>query len=173
MKRSERFLLFSLLGLGFLGLLVVASDLFLDKRALLLAEQDQLNTEWITIETRLEEKELWSIRSNWLESQQPVSTSPEKMDQAIFQEARATDAEGVIATSQTLLPTRNSTHYTQSGVSVIAEGNLPDVFRWLHRLEQPGDFRLIRNLKVTPAKENPEAVTANFEILRWYAPKEL
>ena len=149
-----------------------STDLFLKKRTHLLAEQDQLKTDWITIETRLEEKELWSIRSNWLENQQPVSTSPEKMDQAIFQEAQGTDAEGVTATNQTLLPTHHSPHYIQSGVSVVAEGNLPNVFRWLHRLEQPGDFRLIRNLKVTPAKENPDAVTANFELLRWYAPKE-
>lgn len=170
MKTREKRLLFALLGILLIGGLVIGSDYFFDERERLLNEQGQLRNEWIVIETLFEEKDLWEMRSTWLEEKQPRFTSSEAADQAIYQESLAQGVSGVTTSKQNLLPAVSTPNYVQAGVSLSASGTLGDVFRWLYDLNQPEDFRVVRNLKVVPDKESPEHIIATFELLRWYAP---
>ena len=172
MKASEKRLLFALLGMLFLGAVVIGSDYYFDQRDLLLNEKADLETEWVEIEALFEEKEIWETRATWPAEHQPAFTPTEQIDQAIYQEALAEKANGIVASKQTLLPTLTTPEYVQAGVSLSASGELADVFRWIYDLNRPEDFRVIRNLKVQPDKETPENVVATFELLRWYAPPE-
>lgn len=172
MKASEKRLLFALLAMLLLGGVVIASDFYFDRRDLLLNERRRLEEEWIVIETLFEEKELWEARAEWLDRSQPAFTSSEQVEQAIYQEALAKDAEGVTTSKQALMPTLTTPDFVQAGVSLNATGELSDVFRWLYELNRPEEFRVIRNLKVAPDKEAPEKIIAQFELLRWYAPPE-
>jgi len=170
MKPSEKRLLFGLLAMLFLGAGVIGSDYYFKKRDALLAEKSNLDNEWIKIETLFEEKEVWEMRAEWLGKHQPVFTSTEEIDQAIFKEALAAEVEGVTTTKHTLLPTATTPYYTQAGVSLSATGDLASVFRWLHDLNRPESFRVIRNIKVGPDKDEAENIIAQFELLRWYTP---
>lgn len=170
MKASEKRLLFTLLGMLLLGGLLLGADQYRKRRESLLAEKDRLESEWIVIETLFEEKETWEIRGRWLAENQPAFTSSEKIDQDIYEEALAKDVEGVTTSKQTLMPTVTTPDYVQAGVSLSASGTLADVFRWIHGLHRPESFRVIRNLKVAPDKEQAGKVIAQFELLRWYAP---
>ena len=170
MKPSEKRLLFGLLGLLFIGVGVIGSDYYFDRRNELLADRTTLENEWITIETLFEEKEVWELRGAWLERHQPTFTSTEAIDQAIFKEALAAEAEGVATSKQALLPTVTTSDYIQAGVSLSATGDLASVFRWLHDLNRPEAFRVIRNIKVSPDKDDSGKIVALFELLRWYAP---
>lgn len=170
MKASEKRLLFGLLAMLFLGAAVIGSDFYFKKRDALLAEKANLDNEWITIETLFEEKEIWEMRAEWLGRHQPAFTSTEEIDQAIFREALAAEVEGVATSKQTLLPTVTTPYYTQAGVSLSAAGDLASVFRWLHDLNRPENFRVIRNIKVGPDKDKAENIIAQFELLRWYTP---
>lgn len=172
MKASEKRLLFALLGMLFLGAAVIGSDYYFDRRDLLLADKSELENDWVVIETLFEEKEVWEVRSAWLAQNQPPFTTAEEVEQSIYQEALAKDADGVATSKQTLLPTLTTPDYVQAGVALTAAGDLKDVFRWLYELNRPEDFRVIRNLKVVPDKEAPEQILATFELLRWYAPPE-
>ncbi len=172
MKASEKRLLIALLAMLLLGGVVIASDFYFDRRDLLLSEKARLEEEWIVIETLFEEKDLWEARAEWLDASQPAFTSAEQIEQAIYQEALAKEAEGVTTSKQSLIPTITTADYVQAGVSLTASGELPDVFRWLYELNRPEDFHVVRNLKVAPDKEAPEKVIAQFELLRWYAPPE-
>ena len=137
---------------------------------MLLAEKSNLEIEWVEIETLFEEKDLWETRAAWLDQNQPKFTSNEEIDQAIFKEAEAEDVEGVTTSKLALLPTVSTRDYVQAGVSLTASGELGDVLRWIYDLNHPQDFRVIRNLKISPDKEAPEKVVAHLELLRWYAP---
>ena len=79
--------------------------------------------------------------------------------------------EGVTTTVLGQIKAEDLPHYTQAGAIVSAEGKLKDVFRWIYDLNRPEDFYLLRDLKVTPHRENPEEVFCQFQLLRWYAPK--
>ncbi|MAS92687.1 MAG: hypothetical protein CMO55_05765 [Verrucomicrobiales bacterium] len=170
MKAREKRLLFALLGLVVLGVAVICSDIYFDKRDELEAERENLDTEWVVIETLFEEREVWELRADWLENNQPAFTTTEQMEGDIFQTSEATEVEGVTTSKKTLLPTQTTQDYVQVGVSVVANGNLPSVFRWLYDLTRPDSFRVIRNFKVAPDKENEGQIIAQFDLLRWYAP---
>lgn len=170
MKPSEKRLLIGLLAMLLLGAGVIGSDYYFDRRDELLAVKANLDNEWITIETLFEEKEIWEVRAAWLEKNQPAFTSTELIDQAIFKEALASDIDGVTTSRHTLLPTVHTPYYTQSGVSLNAAGDLASVFRWLHDLNRPESFRVIRNVKIGPDKDKAENIVAQFELLRWYTP---
>lgn len=172
MKASEKRLLFAMLAMLLLGAGVIGSDFYFDKRDALIAERAALDTEWVEIEALFEEKEIWEMRAEWLTQHQPKFTSNEQIDQSIYQQALAEKVDGVVTSKQTLLPTVTTPDYVQAGVSLSAAGDLPSVFRWLHLLNRPEEFRVIRNLKVQPDKEKPENIVATFELLRWYAPPE-
>jgi hypothetical protein len=172
MKSSEKRLLFILLSMLVLGGVFLGMDQYLKRRDALLAEKARLETEWIVIETLFEEKEIWEMRAQWLAENQPPFTSSEQIDQAIYDEALAAEIEGVTTSKQTLMPTVTTPDYVQAGVSLTASGELRDVFRWIHELNRPESFRVIRNLKMAPDKEEPGKILAQFELLRWYAPPE-
>lgn len=171
MTRNEKRLLTIMLSVALVGGLVVLADYYFDNRDALRAERNNLENEWITIQTLFEDRQKWNSRSTWLEVNQPEFENSEEIDQEIYNEALARDAEGVRTSNQTLLPTVTEQDYTQAGVSLIAEGTLRDVFRWLHELNRPEDFRVIRNLRVSPSKENDDEIVCQFELLRWYKNK--
>tara|TARA_R110000850_G_scaffold4834_3_gene21196 strand:+ start:1250 stop:1771 length:522 start_codon:yes stop_codon:yes gene_type:complete len=170
MKRSEKRLLLGLLSLAVVGAGVVCSDIYFDRRDELRAEQSSLENEWIEIQTLFEEKEMWELRANWLEKNQPPYTSTESIAQSIFEKAQAKNVKGVTTSRQTLLPVDRQPHYTQAGVTLAAGGTLPDLFDWILELTPPRQFRVIKNLKLEPNPENPESLNARFDLLRWYAP---
>lgn len=170
MKASEKRLLCIFAGLLGLGLVALLADLYFDKRDVLLAERTALENDWIRIETLLEERKTWEVRTYWLDANQPAFTSTEAIDQAIFDEVLNLGANGVSTSNQALLPTLQADHYVQAGVSVDAEGSIGDLVRWLHELGESGRFHVIRDLRIAPSPDDPETISAKFKLLRWYAP---
>tara|TARA_R110002096_G_scaffold116864_5_gene253320 strand:- start:5807 stop:6328 length:522 start_codon:yes stop_codon:yes gene_type:complete len=170
MKQSEKRLLYFLLSLALLGAAVVCSDIYFDRRDELSGEKGNLETEWIEIEALFEEKEMWELRANWLDKNQPSFTNNETITQSIFDRVQSPSISGVTTSRLTLLPVDSSPYYIQAGVSLTAEGELGRIFRWLYDLTPPTAFRVARNIKLTPSPEDPEIINAKFELLRWYAP---
>jgi len=152
------------------GAVVIGSDFYSDRRQALIAERNLLEMEWIEIETLLEDKTLWELRSVWLQTNQPKFTSTREIDDEIFSKALAEGVEGVTTSRQTLLATETSDYFVQAGVALTATGSLPSLMRWIYDLTPPESFRVIRNLKLNPDADDPEKAVAQLEILRWYAP---
>ncbi len=169
-NKREKVLLWVLVGLVSLGGVVILSSRYFEEKDFLLAERDRLETEWITIQTLLEEREVWEARSGWLEEKQPEFEKTQQIEKDIFDLVLDVKVPGVATSEQRLLSTETSPYFTQAGVAVTAQGKLPALFSWLHQLDPPGTFRVIRDLKLAPAKEEPEELTARFELIRWYAP---
>lgn len=170
MKPSEKRLLFAFLGILFLGGITLGSRFYFEKRDLLLTEKSTLENEWIEIETLFEEKEMWEMRSQWLDQNQPKFTNAEEVEQEIYKLAQAENIDGVTTSRQNLLPTSTTPDYVQAGVSLAASGDLDNVMRWLYDLNRSEAFQVVHNLKILPDKESPEKIIATFELLRWYAP---
>ena len=166
MKKSEKRLLTILLSLAFLAGLVLILDLYKDMREELLAEKARLDMEWV------EEKEIWEVRSNWLEQNQPTLTSNEAISQAIFNDSKAENRRGITVTKQTLLPVETAGSYVQAGVAVVASGELAAISRWIYDMTRPITFRAVRNISIRPSPDDPSKVTAQFELVRMYAPKK-
>ncbi|MEM7010252.1 MAG: hypothetical protein AAF585_02110 [Verrucomicrobiota bacterium] len=130
----------------------------------------QLNLREAEYEVLLEERDKWTQRSEWLAAYQPAFTSRADIDQAIADDMRASGFPGVETQFKRLIETHETPDYIQAGVEFAASGKLEDVFAWLHTLQRPENFRVIRSLRVLPDKDDPELVVCEIELLRWYRP---
>ncbi|MCB1061341.1 MAG: hypothetical protein KDN20_00305 [Verrucomicrobiae bacterium] len=169
MKASEKLLLtlFAVLLLG--GGALVMWDLYRDKRDALSDERDLLTLEMVEIEALLEERDLWMERADWLEENQPPYASRDQIDNAIFEDAQAVNADGVTTSAIQLLDAVETPHYVEASVSLTATGTVEDVFGWLHELQRPEEFRSIRRLEVGSDPEDDALIVCDLELSRWYA----
>ena len=172
MKKSEKQLLYILVSLALLGALVVCSDIYFEKRELLTQERTNLQNEWIEIETLFEERSLWELRGQWLEKNQPIFTNNQAVTQAIFERAEKPRTPGITTSRLSLIPGSETPFFSEVGVSFNAEGELGSILRWLYDMTPPSSFRFIRNIRLTPSAEEPQILSANIELLRWYTPSE-
>ncbi len=169
MKASERLLLslFALLLLG--GGALVMWDLYRDRRDALTDEREMLELEMVEIDALLEDREFWLERAAWLEENVPAFTSDDQVSNAVYQDAQAVDAQGVITSGIQLLDTAEVAEYVLARVSLTASGTVEDVFGWLHELQQPESFRSVRNVRISPDPEDEELIICEMELVRWYA----
>ena len=170
LKKSER-RLFAL----FLFTLFCAASWYLwkyysDRRAAADDLAHQLLLEEAEIETLLEQRDQWLQRDAWLETHQPQFTSRDQVDNQLLEEARASGVPGVRTGEFVLIEPTESSAYLQSGVRFVARGSLQDVFTWLHQLQRPEEFRVVRSLSVSSVKDDPTAIKCEVELLRWYQP---
>jgi hypothetical protein len=172
MKKSEKQLLYILVSLALLGALVVCSDIYFEKRELLTQERTNLQNEWIEIETLFEERSLWELRGQWLEKNQPIFTNNQAVTQAIFERAEKPRTPGITTSRLSLIPGSETPFFSEVGVSFNAEGELGSILRWLYDMTPPSSFRFIRNIRLTPSAEEPQILSANIELLRWYTTPE-
>ncbi len=172
MKKSEKQLLYILVSFALLGALVVCSDIYFEKRELLTQEHTNLQNEWIEIETLFEERSLWELRGQWLEENQPIFTNNQAVTQAIFERAEKPRTSGISTSRLTLVPLNETPFFNEVGVSFTAEGELGSILRWLYDMTPPSSFRVIRNIRLAPSADEAQILTANIELLRWYAPPE-
>jgi len=170
MKQREKWLAGILICLAYFGVVLIGSNWYLQKKRKLETERASLDSEWIVIETLLEDREKWNIRATWLDANQPPYGPSEQIDQALYEKAAATGIEGVETTRLTLLSPLETPHYQQAGVSLQVSGELPQVMPWIHSLVRPEEFQVVHNFRLKPDPENPASVAAQFELLRWHTP---
>lgn len=172
MKASERFLLTSFLVLLLFGGAVILWDLYRDRKALLIDERESLELNLVEIEALLEDEAIWTQRAALLEEKQPRFTTREAIDNAIFEDARSGEDANVTTSEIKLIEPVATPQYVQAGVTLKAEGTVEDVFRWLHELQSPDTFRVVRSFKANPHPEEDETIQCDIELLRWYEPAE-
>ena len=172
MKKSEKQLLYILISIALLGALVVCSDVYFEKRELLTQEHNNLQNEWIEIETLFEERSMWELRGQWLKKNQPTFTNNQAITQAIFERAEKPRTSGITTSRLNLVPLNETLFFSEVGVSFTAEGELGSILRWLYDMTPPSSFRVIRNIRLAPSADEAQILTANIELLRWYAPPE-
>ncbi|MFT5467494.1 MAG: hypothetical protein ACI8UO_002598 [Verrucomicrobiales bacterium] len=170
LKANEQRLLFAFLVTLFLTVVWYTRSFYVSHRESADELSYQLSLQEAEIEVLLEERDKWTQRSEWLEAFQPNYTSRGEVQNELFKEARADGVEGVETSGIELIEQVETPDYTQAGVSFDAKGTLVDVFTWLHTLQQPETFRVIRTLRVKPNKEDPGQVECYVELLKWYRP---
>jgi hypothetical protein len=169
MKSGERMLLsvFLLLALAAGGILLW--NLYRERRGLLATEHQQLELGLVEDESLMEDESLWADRSALIAANQPRFTTREEIDNAIFTDTRSGEEMGVVTTGFQPIEPVETAHYVQAGVDLKAEGTVEAVFRWLHRLQSPETFRVVRAFKANPHPEENEKIVCEIKLLRWYA----
>ena len=119
----------------------------------------------------LQEAPEWQAKETWLEQSQPSTDNPLEANVELENAEQRAQKLGLIVSYKQLQEPEKTDFYEQVGFNMDVKGELPAVFRWIHSMMAPSEFRVIPLLKITPDKENPAKVTAKVQFWRWYTPK--
>lgn len=170
MRRSERRLLLILLGLAaMIGCLLASQSLWGWQKRLHRAEQRAALAQ-LEGEALLAEAGTWQAREQWLDEHQPILKDALEANQELTQAGESARARGLETLQRQLLEPESGALYHQLGFTMTVRGPLHAVFRWLHRLQHPQEFRVVSSLKVAPDKEDPSLIVATVQVWRWYRP---
>lgn len=168
---KEQRLLFMLLGALFLLLNVVALKTFLDRRALLQASMASLEARAAEHRSVLMQRAYWMERSNWLEANQPTddTTSVDDDNRFIgFIESTAKES-GLAYTRRGGGPVPSEGRpYAEVFDASTVKGNMKSLVEWLSKLQQPKEFRAIKQLRIKSGE--PPEVVCDIEVARWFRP---
>ncbi len=168
-SKRERTLLIAVIATAIILCLGIGTNLFLKKRAELLAEKRKLQTAATTQTVLLEERDLWNDRSNWLNANLPKATDTETMTAQLFALVSKPQKPGVQTSGLQLLPTEETPNYVICGVRFQAEGSNGALLSWLHEIASPENFRVIRSLEIGENPDISNEILAEIELIRWYA----
>lgn len=168
---KEKRLLFMLLGALFLLLNAVALKTFLGRRAALQANIATLEADLMQSRTVLGQKDYWTERAQWLEANQPTDDVSTVDDDNRFIEFVESTAKG------------SGLNYTRRGGGPVpsegrpyaevfdastVKGNMKSLVGWLSKLQQPKEFRAIKQLRIKSGE--PPEVICDVEVARWFRP---
>lgn len=168
---KEKRLLVMLLAALFLLLNAVALKTFLGRRAALQANIAKLEADLMQSRTVLGQKDYWSERAQWLEANQPTDDVSTVDDDNRFIEFVESTAKG------------SGLNYTRRGGGPVpsegrpyaevfdastVKGNMKSLVGWLSKLQQPKEFRAIKQLRIKSGE--PPEVICDVEVARWFRP---
>ena len=168
---KERRLLFALVGALFLLLNVVALKTFLNRRAIIQANIAALDAELLQSRTVLGQKDYWSERGAWLETNQPTDDTSTVDDDNRFIEFVESSAKqsGLAYTRRAGGPVPSQGRpYVEVFDSSTVKGSMKSLVEWLSKLQQPKEFRTIKQLRIKSGE--PPEVVCDIEVARWFRP---
>ncbi len=168
---KEKRLLSLLLGALFLLFNVVALKAFLGRRAAFRGHIAQLEAQLSQNRAILAQKGYWAERAEWLHANQPTDdiTSVDDDNRFIeFVESSAKES-GLAYTRRGGGPVPSEGKpYAEVFDASTVKGNMEALVKWLVKLQQPKDFRAIKQLRIKSGE--PPEVTGDIEVARWYRP---
>jgi hypothetical protein len=134
-------------------------------------ERREREVELAQVESRtlMGEAPQWMAREGWLVQVQPAAESELQANEGLLEHLRSSATAAGLEISKTQIEATHQTeYYRQFGVSLLLKGDLPPLMRWVHGLLGPQSFYVVPQLRISPDKEDPEKVTAQVRVWRWY-----
>lgn len=169
---KEKRLLYFLVGALFLLLNVVALKTFLDRRALLQANIVALEGQLVADRAILGQKDYWSQRAQWLDANmQPDDTTTVDDDNRFIEFVESSAKKrGLSYTRRGGGPSEvPGQPYTEVIDASTVRGNMKSLVEWLAELQQPKDFRAIKQLRVKSGE--PPEVICEVDVALWRLPQ--
>ncbi|MFZ9932598.1 MAG: hypothetical protein ACO3G9_05290 [Chthoniobacterales bacterium] len=170
---KERRLLFALVAALFLLLNVVALKTFLGRRAALQANIAELESRLVADRAILGQKDYWTERAQWLAANQPTDDMTTVDDDNKFIDFIPSSAKqsGLSYTRREGGPVpSNGRPYAEVFDASTVKGDMKSLVDWLVKLQQPKEFRAIKQLRVKSGE--PPEVVCDIEVARWFRPVE-
>lgn len=133
-------------------------------------EQHQLELASIEDEALFEERSKWQQRQDWINSAIQPFPGREAADAQLLKSVKTSaQAAGVeVESSELLEPPKDANDYfAQAGVRVRASGDLTQLAKWIHRFQEPGNFRSLTNFEFKNDDKKPGRVHCRFQCWEW------
>jgi hypothetical protein len=154
LNRNERLLVALLGAAAFLVANLVAMKWIANQTATSRAEIERLKGEATAARTLLKEKPYWTARQDWVEGHLPAPYD-EKTSRAQFvQEVQESLKKFQLTTQQQQpLETEMNGRLAIAGIEITVDGRLEAIVRWLHEIQQPGSYALVRSFTLRQAED--------------------
>lgn len=168
LTKNEKVLggLFLLLGVGLLLLLLATSARRWIQRGQ--TEARDLRARLVEARQWIDEEPVWSARAEWLRANPLPAWQEDQSEAELIQKIQESlGREGITINSQRLLAASSQAGRHEIGVELSLKGTTTQIVRWLHTIQQPGEFIHIRqiNLRADPDKTN---LRADVSLVRYY-----
>jgi hypothetical protein len=117
----------------------------------------------------ISERPVWTARADWLRANPLPVWQEDESEAELIQSLQGSLArEGLTINSQRLVAATDQPNRAEIGVELSIKGTTTQIVRWLHSLQQPGEFISIRqiNLRADPDKTN---LRADISLARHYS----
>jgi hypothetical protein len=154
LNRNERLLATLFGAMAFLLLNLVGMKWIANQTANSRAEISRLKGEADAARTLLKEKPYWNVRQEWVEEHVPQAFDERTSQSQFVQEVQDGLKKFQLTTQQQQpLPTEHEGRLAIAGIEVTVEGRLEAIVRWLHELQQPGSYDLVRSFTLRQAED--------------------
>ncbi|MFZ4483565.1 MAG: hypothetical protein ACOYOL_06255 [Chthoniobacterales bacterium] len=170
---KEKRLLVGLLGALFVLVNVIGLQTLLNRQRDLRSNIGELRQQIDFGDALLAEKDYWAERAAWLAENQPTDDTATTQDDEKFYDfiessARESGLEFAAGTPGAAV---SQGAYVQINYSAKVKGKLQALIKWLNLLQQPKEFRAIRQISIKSDAE-PPGIVCDIDVARWYRPLE-
>ncbi|TLD70126.1 hypothetical protein FEM03_13085 [Phragmitibacter flavus] len=170
MQRNERRLLIASGTIASVFALLLVSQRLINWQKNLDRREREIELLQMEADALLADAPAWEARARWLSQTQPVASDELEANKELDHIVSLAKREGLVVQSQQLQEPLKTDYFLQIGVTLSVKGQVPAVFRWMHTLLTPSEFRIVPALKVIPDKEDPAQVVAQVQFWRRYSP---
>lgn len=136
-------------------------------RAGLVTEKARQSSAQMEHRTWLGQRDLWMQRMEWLEKNQPPPTSPSALLESVQQAAQK---HGIEVKDPKLVSPNTQPLYLEIAVGLSAIGTIDKLAAWIAEVQQPGLFRLLKQLVIKPADDKGN-LRADVVVAQWCKPE--
>lgn len=168
---SEKRLLIGLLAALFVLVNVIGLQTLLNRQRALRDGIRNLQQEADLGRALLADRAYWDQRAAWLQANQPTDdTATTQDDEKFFSFVESSARESGLEFSAGT-PGAPVAHdaYVQINYAAKVKGNMVALVKWLNLLQQPKEFRAIKQLTIKSDAE-PPGVVCDIDVARWYRP---
>lgn len=154
LNRNERLLAIALgfivlLLLNFAGMRWVADTMRSSRNRIA-----QLESENTALQRVLAERPYWVARQKWLDANPPAAYSERTSRTEFVQSVQAAvSAQGLKIVSQQPLDTERVGPLAVTNIDLVLSGRFQSLIRWLHAIQQPGKYALIRSFTLKQGED--------------------
>ncbi len=154
LNRNERLLATLFGAAAFLVLNLAGMKWIANQTANSRADISRLQGEANAARALLKEKPYWTARQDWVAQNAPQPFDEQTSQSQFVQEVQDSLRKFKLTTQQQQpLPTEREGRLAIAGMEVTVEGRLEAIVRWLHALQQPGRYDLVRSFTLRQAED--------------------
>lgn len=132
------------------------------------AQHRELMLQKVDAETLLEERDVWLKQHQWVQRNQPRFVSDEEAEKDLLRLADSATTRSLKVTGRELFEIQRGNEFIEAGMQLRITGSLEDLVSWLHQVQDPRQFREVRNFTLAPDQADESLVSCSLSLFRRY-----
>lgn len=173
MNHREKRLLLVFAGVAGALVLFFGFETYRSRMEVLRKETEEARMTVTNAELFLQMQDQFADEIEWLELNEPAPRTVQEVQPALEQLAtREARSSGLTVLSPSFPPSdENVGYYGRARVRMTVTGSEAALYRWLHQLQSPEDFRTVVSMELTPLRDDDTQISCTVVLEQWFVPE--